>query len=110
MPNDTLPLLQGTLDLVVLKTLTWGPQHGYGIARWVRETTGDELNIEDGALYTALHRLERRRWIASEWGVTEEGRRVKRYGITTAGRKALSTQTTQWLRYVRAVGAVLQPA
>jgi PadR family transcriptional regulator, regulatory protein PadR len=110
MADDPMQLLQGTLDVLVLKTLTWGPNHGYGVARWIRDTTNDALAIEDGALYTSLHRMERKGWIASEWGVTDGGRRVKQYAITTAGRRALQAQASQWQRYVIAVGKILQPA
>ena len=110
MPTETLQLLQGTLDVLVLKTLTWGPNHGYGVARWIRTVTDDALSIEDGALYTALHRLEKRRWVQSEWGLTGEGRRVKQYAITVAGKRALVAQSAQWHRYVTAVAKVLQPA
>lgn len=110
MAADSLQLLQGTLDVLVLKTLTWGPNHGYGVARWIRDTTDDALAIEDGALYTSLHRLERRGMVQSEWGATEEGRRVKQYAITGDGRRALRTQAEQWQRYVHAVAKVLQPA
>lgn len=110
MATDPLQLLQGTLDVLVLKTLTWGPNHGYGVARWIRDTTDDALAIEDGALYTSLHRMERRGWIGSEWGMTAEGRRVKQYAITAAGRRALSAQAVQWQRYVTAVGKILQVA
>ncbi len=110
MPTDPMQLLQGTLDVLVLKTLTWGPNHGYGVARWIRETTGDALAIEDGALYTSLHRMERKGWIASDWGVTDGGRRVKQYAITAAGRRSLQVQASQWQRYVIAVGKILQPA
>lgn len=110
MAADQMPLLQGTLDVLVLKTLTWGPNHGYGVARWIRETTEDALAIEDGALYTSLHRLERRGLVESEWGTTAEGRRVKQYDLTAAGRRALRAQAEQWHRYVTAVARVLQPA
>jgi transcriptional regulator len=110
MTTQTLPLLQGTLDVLVLKTLTWGPTHGYGVARWIRQTTDDELAIEDGALYTSLHRMERRGWISSAWGLTDEGRRVKQYAITAAGRRAMHAQTDQWQRYVVAVGKILETA
>lgn len=110
MADDPMQLLQGTLDVLVLKSLTWGPNHGYGVARWIRETTDDALAIEDGALYTSLHRMERKGWIASEWGVTEAGRRVKQYAITATGRRALNAQASQWQRYVTAVAKVLQPA
>lgn len=110
MTSDPMQLLQGTLDVLVLKTLTWGPNHGYGVARWIRETTDDALAIEDGALYTSLHRMERRGWIESEWGVTDTGRRVKQYAITAAGRRTLSSQSSNWERYVLAVAKVLRPA
>lgn len=110
MATGTLQLLQGTLDVLVLKTLTWRPNHGYGVARWIRDTTDDALAIEDGALYTSLHRLERRGLVQSEWGATDEGRRVKQYAITADGRRALRTQADQWQRYVVAVAKVLQPA
>ncbi len=110
MATDPMQLLQGTLDVLVLKTLTWGPNHGYGVARWIRETTDDALAIEDGALYTSLHRMERRGWIESDWGVTETGRRVKQYALTSGGRKALNAQSANWERYVLAVGKILRPA
>ena len=93
MPREPLDLLQGTLDVLVLKTLTWGPRHGYGIARWIRDTTGNELLIEDGALYTSLHRMEDRGWLSAEWGLTEDNRRVKLYQLTTSGRQELRTRT-----------------
>jgi transcriptional regulator len=110
MPHEPLELLQGTLDVLILKTLTWGPMHGYGVAHWIRQKTRDELRIEDGALYTALHRLEQRKWLASEWGVTEENRRAKFYSLTKHGRAALADRTQQWTRYANAVARVLQPA
>jgi transcriptional regulator len=110
MPPTELDLLQGTLDVLVLKTLTWGPRHGYAIARWVRETTDEALSIEDGALYTSLHRLEKRGWLDSEWGLNDQNRRVKHYVLTAAGRRALTAQTDQWQRYVVAVSKVLQVA
>ncbi|HEX3158180.1 MAG TPA: PadR family transcriptional regulator [Gemmatimonadaceae bacterium] len=109
MPTD-LDLLQGTLDVLVLKTLSWGPRHGYAIARWIRETTAEELQIEEGALYPALHRMERKGWIESEWGLSETNRRAKFYQLTTAGRQQLRAQTSTWTRYVSAVGKVLQRA
>ena len=105
-----LELMQGTLDLIVLKTLTWGPMHGYAVARWVRETTDDDLLIEDGALYTALHRMERRGWIAAEWGLSDSNRKARYYQLTAAGRKQLRAQAAQWSRYARAVAKVLQTA
>lgn len=108
MPREPLDLLQGTLDVLVLKTLTWGARHGYAIARWIRETTGNELLIEDGALYTSLHRMENRGWLSSTWGLTDDNRRVKLYTLTPEGRQELRARTSQWTRYARAVASVLQ--
>lgn len=110
MANEPLDLLQGTLDVLILKTLTWGPMHGYGVAHWIRQRTAEELRIEDGALYTALHRLEQRKWVASEWGVTEQNRRAKFYCLTSKGRVALTERTDQWTRYATAVSRVLRTA
>ena len=107
---DEMELMQGTLDVLVLKTLSWGARHGYAVARWIRETTGDELQIEDGALYTALHRLEKRGWVESEWGVSENNRKAKYYSLTAAGRKQLGVRTAMWERYARAVFKVLRTA
>lgn len=109
MPTN-LDLLQGTLDLLVLKTLAWGPMHGYAVARWIRETTRDELDVEDGALYTALHRMEKRGWIAAEWGVSENNRKAKFYRLTAAGRTQLRGQTAAFERYARAVFRILRTA
>jgi transcriptional regulator len=103
-----LDLLQGTLDLLVLKTLTWGPQHGYAVARWIRETTHDELNIEEGALYTSLHRMERRGWIAAEWGVSENNRKARYYRLTASGRRQLQGKSAAFERYASAVFRVLR--
>src|SRR5689334_24480442 len=91
-----LDLLQGTLDLLILKALTWGPKHGYGVASWVRDTTDDKLNVEEGALYTALHRMEQRGWLEAEWGVSENNRKAKYYQLTAQGRKQLRVQTARW--------------
>jgi PadR family transcriptional regulator, regulatory protein PadR len=110
MIRDELQLLQGTLDVLVLKTLAWGPRHGYAVSRWIRETTENELVVEDRALYVALHRLEDRDWIESEWGLSENNRRAKYYQLTTSGRKQLGAQTRRWERYVAAVNRVLQTA
>ena len=100
-------LLQGTLDLLVLKALAGGPRHGYEVARWVRDTTGT-LRIEDGALYTSLHRMEKRRWLRSEWGMSPKGRRAKYYVLTAAGRRRLETEKLAWARYVEAVAKVIE--
>ena len=107
-PILPLPLLQGTLDLLVLRTLVPGTSHGYGIATAVRERTGGDLSIEDAALYQALHRLERQRLIEAEWGPSENNRRARFYTLTPAGRKRLQEDAATWRRYSRAVEAVLQ--
>ncbi len=109
MASD-LELLQGTLDLLVLKTLAWGPKHGYDVARWVRETTDDDLRIEEGALYTALHRMEQRRWLVSEWGLSGNNRKAKYYQLTAAGRRELRAQAAAFTRYATAMFKVLQSA
>lgn len=108
MPADRLKLLQGTVDLLILKALTRGPQHGYGVSAWIRERTAGELGLEDAALYQALHRLERRGLVASEWGVSDNNRRAKYYEITRKGRQHIADEASQRLRYARAVKAVLE--
>ena len=107
MTDENLPLLQGTLDILVLKALTSEPLHGYAIARWIRETTDDALQIEEGALYTALHRLEKRGWLESDWGLSENNRRAKFYGLTESGMKQLRKGSRAWDRYAEAVSKVL---
>ena len=107
MRASDLDLLKGTLDVLVLKTLSWGPRHGYAVSRWIAETTDDALSVEEGALYTALHRLEQRRLVESEWGLSENNRRAKFYQLTAAGRSALRAQTTRWRQYADAVFKVL---
>ena len=103
-------LLQGTLDILVLKALIFGPQHGYAVARWIRDTTDGTLAVEDGALYAALHRMEQRGWIEAEWGLSDNNRRAKYYEITRKGRKWLTEESSTWQRYARAVFSVLDPA
>jgi transcriptional regulator len=110
MPRDPLPLVQGTLDLLVLRTLTSGPMHGYGVATAVHERTDGDLAIEDAALYQALHRLDRQGLVEPEWRPSENNRRARYYTLTRAGRKRLREQTDNWRRYSRAVEAVLQGA
>ena len=105
-----LDLLQGTLDLLVLKTLSWGPAHGYSVVTWIRERSDDAFLVEEGALYPALHRLERRGWVESEWGVSENNRKAKFYRLTPRGRTQLRSEVSLWERYVSAVGKVLRPA
>jgi PadR family transcriptional regulator, regulatory protein PadR len=101
-------LLQGTLDLLVLKALQAGTLHGYGVARWVREVTDGTLEIEEGALYTSLHRMERRGWLTSEWGVSENNRRAKYYSLTRSGRRQLAAELSLWVRYAEAVFKVVR--
>ena len=100
-------LLQGTLDLLILKTLTWGPRHGYAIARWIEGTTDDDLQIEEGSLYPALYRMERKGWIKAAWGANELGRRIKVYSLTPAGRAELKAETARWAHFTGAVAKVL---
>ena len=106
--SSNLNLLQGTLDVLVLKALLFGPQHGYGVARWIRETTDGTLQIEEGALYTALHRMEKRGWLASEWGQSENNRRAKFYAVTGLGREVYGSQARTWSDYASAVFKVLK--
>ena len=96
-------LLQGTLELLVLKTLSWGPMHGYGIASWIEQSTGDVLHVEEGSLYPALYRMTRKGWIKGEWGTSENNRRAKFYRLTSAGRQQLQEQATGWQRLAGAV-------
>jgi len=107
MARDPIDLLHGTLDVLVLKTLSWGPMHGYGISRWIEERTRGVLEIEDAALYKSLHRLERGGSIEAEWGVSENNRKVRYYRLTAAGRQRLKGETATWLRYTRTVTDIL---
>jgi transcriptional regulator len=100
-------LYTGTLDLLVLKAVSWGPRHGYAIGRWIRETTNDTLVVQEGVLYPALHRLERRGLLKEEWRRSETGRDAKYYTLTTAGRRALRDETARWVEHTRAVGRAL---
>ena len=106
----SLDLLQGTLDLLVLRTLSWGPMHGYSVARMIKERSNSVFLVEEGALYPALHRLERKAWVESDWGLSENNRRAKFYQLTTQGRAQLRTELAVWQRYTQAVAGVLQPA
>jgi transcriptional regulator len=101
-------LFRGTLDILILKTLAWGPTHGYAISRWISQTTGDDLQIEEGALYPALRRLEERMLVESSWQRTESGRDAKVYQISAAGRQQLRHELANWSRYVAAMGRVLE--
>ncbi len=110
MSQGAMALLHGTLEALVLKTLSRGPRHGYAIARWIEETTGDALRIEEGSLYPALYRLERRGWIEAEWGVSERGRKAKIYHLGPEGRRQLEAATEQWASFQIAVSKILLPA
>ena len=114
MSTRELELLQGTLDVLVLRALSWGPKHGYAVARFIREGSRDAFKVLDGALYTSLHRMEERGWVESTWGTSEKGKRAKFYSLTPAGRRALRAEQTSWERYVEAVARVMtatpQPA
>ncbi|MEP6572966.1 MAG: PadR family transcriptional regulator [Gemmatimonadota bacterium] len=100
--------LRGTLEILILKTLTWGPRHGYAIARWLEDTTRDLLRVEDGSLYPALYRMEQRGWIRSDRRISELGRPAKFYQLTAAGRRYLNEETAQWLTFARTVTRLLQ--
>lgn len=103
-----LDLLQGTLDVLVLKTLSWGPRHGYAVARWIAESSAGTIRVEDRALYVALHRLEARGWLASEWGLSENNRRAKYYRLTELGREQLARKADDWSAYATAVFRILR--
>jgi transcriptional regulator len=105
--SPDLDLLQGTLDVMILKALSWGAMHGFGVARWIRQTTDDVLQIEDSALYPALHRMEHRGLIAADWGLTENNRRAKYYTLTARGRRQLRARVSTWDRYAEAVSKVI---
>ena len=107
--KEKLELLQGTLDLLILRTLIFGSQHGQGIARAIQQTSDEELLVEHGALYPALQRLEERGWIAAKWGTSSNNRRARFYSLTSAGRKQLVRETTRWKRLAAAIGRVLGP-
>jgi PadR family transcriptional regulator, regulatory protein PadR len=110
MARESLGLLQGTVDVLILQTLTWSSMHGYAISQWIRQRTEGALNVEDAALYQALHRLERKGWVESEWGVSNTNRRAKFYSITRDGRQQLQRDVAALRRYVDALFKVLQPA
>jgi PadR family transcriptional regulator, regulatory protein PadR len=110
MPRDEIDVLQGTLDMLVLKALTWGPMHGYAILAWLRRTTEEELRLEDAALYPALHRMEARGLIDAEWGVSENNRKAKFYRLTPKGRRSLRQEAESWERYVSVIGKVMGAA
>ena len=108
MPNR-IDLLQGTLDMLILRTLQWGPQHGYGIGQAIRAQSSDVLQVETGSLYPALHRLEKHSWVTSEWKQTESKQRAKYYRLTPAGRKQLMAEHERWQQLVEAIAGVMKP-
>lgn len=114
MPASPVDVLQGTLDVLVLKALSWGPRHGHGVARVIRDTTSGTLDITDGSLYVALHRLEERGLVDSEWGLSDKGKRARFYTLTARGRQHLKREIAAWQRYVQSVTRLLtataQPA
>ena len=110
MPRSANDLLHGTLDVLVLKTLSWGPMHGYGITTWIELHSGDELEIVDAALYKALHRLEAAGAVSATWGMSENNRKAKYYSLTAKGRRRLQAELATWHRYVAAVSGVLEPS
>src|ERR1044072_8367866 len=103
MADTPMELVQGTLDLLVLKTLAWGPTHGYGVARWIQHITGDVLRVEEGSLYPVLHRLMKRGLVKSSWDLSENNRRAKYYDITAQGRATLARESSTWTTYAAAV-------
>jgi PadR family transcriptional regulator, regulatory protein PadR len=114
MTAQPLDLLQGTLDVLVRRALSWGPMHGYAVARFIHQGSDGTFTVLDGALYTSLHRMEEKAWVESEWGISDKGKRAKFYRLTTSGRRALRSETTGWNDYVAAVARVMtatpQPA
>ena len=107
MARTSGELVQGTLDVLILKALSWQPRHGYAVARWIEDASDASLQIEEGSLYPALHRLERRGWIAGEWGISENNRRARYYRLTPDGRRHLRAEATSWAAYAAAVSRVL---
>ena len=110
MSHTSLSLLQGTVDLLILRALQAGPAHGYAVSRWVRERTDGVLSMEDAALYQALHRLEAREWITAEWGLSDNNRRAKYYTLTPLGRRQLRSEVSAWRKYAEAVFKVIETA
>jgi PadR family transcriptional regulator PadR len=108
--QSRIELLQGTLDLLILQTLRWGPQHGYGLSQAIRTKSGDILQVDTGSLYPALHRLEGQHWIAAEWKTSDNKQRVRVYRLTAAGRKQLASERSRWAQISEAIAGILSPA
>lgn len=108
MARDAMELLQGTLDVLILRTLAWGPKHGYAVSRWIRERTEGTITIEDAPLYKALHRLEASGCVEAEWGLSENNRRARFYRLTSVGQRSLHEEDAAWRRYASAVFRVLE--
>jgi PadR family transcriptional regulator PadR len=108
--QNRIELLQGTLDLLILQTLRWGPQHGYGVSQAIRTNSGDILQVDTGSLYPALHRLERKKWISADWKVSENKQRVRVYRLTATGKKQLESERSRWAQVSDAIAGVLNPA
>src|SRR5215831_9322449 len=108
-PHPSVDLLQGTLDFIILQTLRWGPRHGYGLAQMIRASSNDVLQVDTGSLYPALHRLERKKWIAADWDVSENRQRVRVYRLTPAGRRQLAVERSKWEQLSQAIAGLMQP-
>src|SRR5215510_4819931 len=107
--QNRIELLQGTLDLLVLETLRWGPQHGYGISQAIRNQSGEAFHVDTGSLYPALHRLEKQKWISSEWKLSENKQKVKAYRLTALGRRQLESERSRWQQFLAAMAGILNP-
>ena len=107
MSTPKMEMVKGTLDVLILKSLSWGPMHGYSVTRWIRETTDDALQVEEGALYPALHRMAERGWLKAEWGVSENNRRAKFYALTSLGREQLQVGSSRWTTFAESVAKIL---
>jgi transcriptional regulator len=107
--RPSIELLQGTLDLIILQTLAWGPRHGYGISQAINANSRSAFNVETGSLYPALHRLEKQGWVASEWKISDNKQRAKYYRLTTSGRRQLTAEQSRWARFVGAMESVMSP-
>ena len=108
-PPPRLELLQGTLDMLILQTLQWGPQHGYAISQTIRAQSSEALQVETGSLYPALHRLQKQKWVKSSWGLTDTNQRAKFYTLTPAGKKQLLRERDRWAQLIAAIGSILNP-